>query len=126
LSAEEVSKLAAQLSGAMIRAGISAQAGDPRLLALASQGVSVETVLGACREARTAKPDEAIKPGYVFAILERWAKDAAALASGGATQPRASPRQAANANMQRLNDRLNGLNRHEPDNRIVDINERPA
>lgn len=128
LSAGEGGSSAAQLSGAMIRAGIAAQSGDPRLQALAAQGVSVETVLAACREARASKPDEAIKPGYVFAILERWAKDAAALAAGGATQPRASPRQAANANMQRLNDRLNGQNRHdqrdEPE--FIDLNERPA
>jgi uncharacterized protein YdaU (DUF1376 family) len=78
---------AAELSGAMIRAGISAQSGDPRLMALAAQGVSVETTLAACREALASKPGEKIKPGYVFAILERWAKEAAGLSATGATQP---------------------------------------
>lgn len=39
---------------------------------------------------------------------------------------RASPRQAANASMQRLNERLNGTRSHDPDPRLIDINEPPA
>ncbi|QYG03875.1 YdaU family protein [Massilia sp. NP310] len=125
LRGESESASAAQLSGAMIRAGISAQSGDPRLMALAAQGVSVETVLSACREAQVSKPDEAIKPGYVFAILERWSADAAKLRANGAAPPRTTTRQAGQANIQRLNDRINGAT-HDDDHRIIDINDRPA
>lgn len=84
--------VAAQLSKAMRDTGIMAQPADPRLIALADQGVKPETVAAACLAARQSKPDEAIKPGYVFAILERWAKEARDLDAAGAAQPR----QAAN------------------------------
>jgi uncharacterized protein YdaU (DUF1376 family) len=117
-----------QLSIAMRRFGISSNPGDLRLIALADQGVSVETVTAACEAAKTAKPDEAIPAAYVLAILERWAKEASDLNAKGATAPRASQRQAANANVQRLNDRINGQTRHdqrdEPE--FIDLNERPA
>jgi uncharacterized protein YdaU (DUF1376 family) len=117
-----------QLSIVMRRFGISSNPGDMRLIALADQGVSADSVQAACEAAKKAKPDEAIPAAYVLAILERWAKDAADLNATGATPPRASPRQAANANMQRLNDRINGQNRHderdEPE--FIDLNERPA
>jgi hypothetical protein len=39
---------------------------------------------------------------------------------------RASPRQAQQANTSRLLDRINGNRNHEPDTRIIDINDRPA
>jgi uncharacterized protein YdaU (DUF1376 family) len=117
-----------QLSIVMRRFGISSNPGDMRLIALADQGVSADSVQAACEAAKQAKPDEAIPAAYVLAILERWAKDAAELKAKGATAPRASPRQAANANMQRLNDRINGQTRHdqrdEPE--FIDLNERPA
>jgi hypothetical protein len=64
-----------------------AQPADPRLMALAEQGVSVETVAAACADAKRSKPDERIAPAYVFAILERWAKEAAGLNARGAAQP---------------------------------------
>jgi uncharacterized protein YdaU (DUF1376 family) len=117
-----------QLSIVMRRFGISSNPGDMRLIALADQGVSADSVQAACEAAKQAKPDEAIPAAYVLAILERWAKDAAELKAKGATAPRTSPRQAANANMQRLNDRINGQTRHdqrdEPE--FIDLNERPA
>lgn len=39
---------------------------------------------------------------------------------------RASPHQAKQANQQRLLDRINGKQNHDPDSRIIDINDRPA
>jgi uncharacterized protein YdaU (DUF1376 family) len=117
---------AAVLSKAMRDFQVSANPSDPRLMALAAQGVTAETVRAACEDAKRSKPNERIPPAYVFSILERWAKDAASLRAGGATQPRASPQQASNANMQRLNERLNGARSHDPDPRIIDINDRPA
>jgi hypothetical protein len=41
-------------------------------------------------------------------------------------QARASPRQAQQANTNRLLDRINGNRNHEPDPRIIDINDRPS
>lgn len=75
------------LSKAMRAFGIGSNSGDPRLLALAAQGVSVETMTAACEEAKRVKRDEPIPPGFVFSILERWAKEAAGLNATGATQP---------------------------------------
>lgn len=116
---------AAVLSKVMRDFQVSANPSDPRLMALAAQGVAAETVRAACEDAKRSKPNERIPPAYVFSILERWARDATSLRAGGATDPRASPRQASNANMQRLNERLNGARSHDPDPCIIDINDRP-
>lgn len=77
----------ALLSKAMRDLGIMAQPADPRLLALAAQGVTADTVRAACEDAKRAKPTERISPAYVFAILERWAKEASTLNAAGAAQP---------------------------------------
>jgi hypothetical protein len=114
------------LSIAANRVGVKAQPADPRLMALAEQGVTPQTMAAACAEAKQARPGESIGIGYVVAILNRWAADAAKVNASGANQPRGSPRQAKQANTQRLLDRINGNQSHEPDPRIIDINERPA
>jgi hypothetical protein len=117
---------AAALSIAMRAFGINGNPADLRLIALADQGVTADTVRAACETAREAKRGAAIPPAFVFSILERWAKEAADLKAKGAAQPRASPRTAARDNMQRLHERINGARDHEPDPRIIDINEPPA
>ncbi len=117
---------AGAISIAMRRFGIKSNPGDLRLVALAAQGIAPETVTAACEEAKRSKPNEAIPPAFVFSILERWAREAAALNAKGAAQPRASPRQAGQANTQRLIDRINRKETHEPNDRIIDINDRPA
>lgn len=78
------------LSIAMRAGGINTQPADPRLIALAEQGVTAETVTAACEEAKRAKPNETVSPGYVFKILERWAADAAQLKVAGAKSPQKS------------------------------------
>jgi hypothetical protein len=118
--------LAVQLSIAMRAGGINAQPADPRLIALADQGVLPQTVAAACTEAKQARPGERIGVAYVVAILNRWSADATKVAAGGANQARASPRQAQQANQQRLIDRIHGKQNHDPDPRIIDINDRPA
>jgi uncharacterized protein YdaU (DUF1376 family) len=75
------------LSQAMRAFGINGNPGDLRLIALADQGVSVETMRAACEAAKKAKPNESIPPAYVLSIVERWAKEAATLNATGATQP---------------------------------------
>ena len=76
--------VSASLARAMQRAGIRVVAGDPRLMALASQGVDVDTVVAACSEARRARPDESIGMAYVVRIVERWSRDARSIAARGA------------------------------------------
>ena len=72
--------------------GIQTQPANPKLLALASQGVSVETVGAACQEAKTSKPGEQISVNYVIAIIERWSAEAAKIkASGAVPNSRDSP-----------------------------------
>lgn len=72
------------LSIAMRKSGVQTQPADPRLIALAEQGITPETVEAACTEAKRSKPNETIGLGYVAKILERWAKDASALNAKGA------------------------------------------
>ena len=119
---------AALLSKTMRAFGIGSNPGDLRLIALADQGVTVETMQAACEHAKSEKPNDSIPPAFVFAILQRWSTDAAKVNATGANQPRASPRHAQQANTQTLLDRINGNgNRsHDPDPRIIDINDRPA
>jgi hypothetical protein len=78
---------AVDLSIAMRKGGVQSQPADPRLIALAEQGVTPETVAAACEEAKRSKPNETIGIGYVAKILERWAKDAADLKARGAAAP---------------------------------------
>ena len=117
-----------QLSIVMRRFGISSNPGDLRLIALAEQGVSTESVQAACEAAKKAKPDEAIPAAYVLAILERWAKDAAELNAKGATAPRQNTRQSANDRAVEWAASLTGRSRHErtdePD--FIDINPAPG
>ena len=81
------------LSGEMRKAGIQSNPSDPRIIALAERGVTCETVAAACDEAKAAKPNERISPGYVIAIADRWAKEADDIkgANGQAPSARASP-----------------------------------
>ena len=77
-------KVSVSLAEAMRGAGIVAAPGDPRLMELARQGVDVDTVVAACSEAKRARPDERIGMAYVVKIVERWARDANAIAARGA------------------------------------------
>jgi uncharacterized protein YdaU (DUF1376 family) len=78
---------AALLSQAMRKHGVMSQPGDPRLIALATQGVSVETVEAACQEAKQSKPNERISPAYIAAIVQRWSTEAKAIDATGAKPP---------------------------------------
>lgn len=80
---------AVKLSIAFNAAGIKTQPADPRLIALAGQGVTVDTVTAACAEAKAAKPNESIGLGYVVAILTRWSADASKVQASRANAPRA-------------------------------------
>lgn len=82
-----------ELSVAMRKGGVKSQPADPRLIALAAQGVTPDTVAAACEQAKQSKPGEGISVGYVVAIIERWAKEATAMKVSGAEPPqsRASP-----------------------------------
>jgi uncharacterized protein YdaU (DUF1376 family) len=89
---------AGEISIVMRRAGVMSQPADPRLMALAEQGVSLETVKFACEEARRAKPNAPVGPGYVVAIIDRLGREARELNVAGARPPAAStPRAAAHA-----------------------------
>lgn len=77
-----------ELSAAMRKHSIEAQPGDPRVIAAAEAGVTVETIDAACAEAKSSKPGERIKAGYVLSIAERWTRDAAApRPAGTASRP---------------------------------------
>jgi len=77
-----------ELSAAMRRHSIEAQPGDPRIIAAAAAGITVETVEAACAEAKSSDPAGRIKAGFVLAIAERWTRDAAApRPAGTASRP---------------------------------------
>jgi uncharacterized protein YdaU (DUF1376 family) len=83
-----------EISKAMRAGGVQSQPADPRIIALSQQGVTVETVQAACAEAKAAKPNESIGVGYVVAIIQRWAKEAASIQAAGAQAPTDKPKQA--------------------------------
>lgn len=78
---------AVEISIVMRKNGINSQPADPRLIALSEQGTTVETVASACQEAKIAKPNESVGVGYIVAILNRWAADAANIKVQGAQRP---------------------------------------
>ena len=73
---------------------------DPRIIALAKQEVAWELIEAACDEARRSKPVEAIRLGYVLAILERWARDAKTISVKGAKVPETGKWWASNASIE--------------------------
>ncbi|WP_063892748.1 YdaU family protein [Burkholderia ubonensis] len=66
-----------ELSAAMRRHSIDAHPGDPRIIAAAEAGMTVETIEAACAEAKASDPTGRIKAGFVVAIAQRWTADAA-------------------------------------------------
>jgi len=114
----------AELSAAMRRHSIEAQPGDPRVIAAAESGISIETVEAACGEARAAKQGQRINAGYVLTIAERWTREAAA--PRPAPSARASPQRTPSYHDERAATiaALTGANRnHEPPERdIIDVN----
>jgi len=92
-----------EISKTMRTAGVRATPADPRVIALSEQGVSLETVQAACEEAKQSKPGEVIGIGYVAAILQRWAKEAAGINAKGARAPgQPQDRKAVNDEAKRL------------------------
>lgn len=84
--------LSARFSVAAKEHGINANPADPRLVALASQGVSHETFLAACEEAvRKAQSGRQVALGYVIAILDSWARRASAIRAEGQYRPKSPP-----------------------------------
>lgn len=81
---------AVDLSIAMRSLGIESNPADPRLIALAEQGITPETVRAACEDAKRSKPNERIAPGYIVSIVQRWATEAKRIEAKGAETPRKS------------------------------------
>lgn len=107
------------LSAAMRRNSIEAQPGDPRIVAAAEAGISVETIEAACAEAKAADPNGRIKAGFVVAIAQRWTADAAKPPPASRSRP-----QFRSYHDERRDtiEGLTGRNRnHERDERIIDI-----
>lgn len=75
------------LAIAFRKAGVTVQPHNPKLIELAKQGVSPETVTAACADGLAAQPDASF--GYVLAIIVRWSKEAAGLKVSGALPPKA-------------------------------------
>lgn len=91
---------AVELAVAMRKAGIEANAAHPVIIELAAQGLTVETALAACTEAKESKPGEKIGAGYVVAILTRWKREAAAIDVRGVKPPKANKQEALEARNQ--------------------------
>jgi hypothetical protein len=112
------------LSIAFRKAGIKAQPANPKLMALAEQGVTPETVAAACADALAARPDAGF--GYVLAIIERWSKEAKDIRAHGAAPPaaRVSPGyQTQNEKAKAWADKLTGNKHHEQRTpNFIDIN----
>ena len=107
------------LSAAMRRNSIEAQPGDPRIVAAAEAGISVETIEAACAEAKASDPVGRIKPGFVIAIAERWTREAAA------PRARASPQRSYHDERADVIAQLTGRKAaHQPsDAGVIDVND---
>lgn len=79
------------LAIAFRKAGVTVQPHNPKLIELAKQGVTPETVTAACADGLAAQPGAGF--GYVLAIITRWSKEASEMQVSGAIRPnaRASP-----------------------------------
>lgn len=105
------------LARVMREQGVMAAAADPRIMALARQGVGEETVKAACAEAKRARPNERIGTAYVVKIVERWARDARLIEARGA---RAHGLRCASFERREALDELTGRKTIEGAARLVD------
>lgn len=71
----------------MRRHSIEAQPGNPKIIAAAEAGVTVETVEAACAEAKSKKQGQRINAGYVISIAQAWTLEAAAPRPAGSARP---------------------------------------
>lgn len=75
--------MAAQISIVLRRYQIGANPSHPSVIALAEQGVDLETLEACCKETRESKPNESISIGYVLKKLEGWKAQAKAISVQG-------------------------------------------
>ena len=120
-----------ELSIAMRKQGVNCQPADPRLIALADQGVTVATASAACVEAKQSKPDQqVIALGYVVAILKRWGGEAAAIDVAGATPPPRAPPSGFESAKDRARrttiEAMTGKTSNERGHGFIDINDPPV
>lgn len=109
----------AELSAAMRRHSIEAQPGDPRIIAAAEAGISVETIEAACAEAKSSDPTGRIKAGFVIAIAQRWTADAAN--PRAVSRPRPQQRSYHDERAETIAGLTGRSRTHEHDDRIIDL-----
>lgn len=73
----------AQISIVLRKHSISANPSHPSVIALAEQGVDLETLEACCKEVRESKPNETIAIGYVLKKLEGWKAQAKSISVQG-------------------------------------------
>jgi hypothetical protein len=105
-----------RLAIAARRLGVECNGSDPRLIALAEQGVEPDVLSAACEKARADKPGERIGIGLVVAILEQWAAKARRINAQGAAKPTSAAHETFLA--------LTGQSRRSPE--VVDVDARTA
>lgn len=88
LTTTHIPSAPAKISMTFRKHTINANPSDPRVIALAEQGVDLETLDACCREVREAKPNESISIGYIVKKLEGWKAQASAIKVGGAQKPK--------------------------------------
>ncbi|MDR5784088.1 hypothetical protein QCE63_32220 [Caballeronia sp. LZ065] len=107
------------LSAAMRRNSIEAQPGDPRIVAAAEAGISVETIEAACAEAKASDTSGRIKAGFVVAIAQRWTADAARPPPSGRSRPQ--HRSYHDERAETIAALTGRSRRNESDDRVVDV-----
>jgi hypothetical protein len=73
----------AKVSIVLRKYSINANPSHPSVIALAEQGIDLETLEACCKETREAKPNETISIGYVLKKLEGWKTQAAQIKVAG-------------------------------------------
>lgn len=80
-----IPSMPAQISIVLRKYAINSNPSHPSVIALAEQGVDLETLEACCKETREAKPNETISIGYVLKKLEGWKAQAANVKLTGVT-----------------------------------------
>lgn len=113
---------AAKISLVMRRYSIPANPSHPSVIALAEQGVDLETLEAACLETREAKPNEAIAVNYIVKKLEGWKRQVDGMNVRGASRP--PPQRSYHDERADTIAGLTGRSqRHEHNDNVIDIPE---
>lgn len=89
---QHIPRTPAQVSIVLRKYTIDANPSHPSVIAMAEQGIDLDTLEACCKETREAKPNEKIAIGYIVSKLQGWKRQAELVKLSGGVKAKAVDR----------------------------------